>query len=569
MYENNLRFNKADEQKGFKLPQIPEFLNSLFAKVLIGLILLSLILVFAVGPNLYNSQANNVDILEVDSSYSNKDVLIESKSNQFYVDLDGKKMFAVKAGGVWSVNMGPLEGETKLKIGNFVSFAGQTHIFEPKKFLTIQRSYKIKDKFTVNLDQYTSKAEYKYTIESNVSDDSVTIVDGEDVIFDPNGTQNKCELKVENSKKFFDCIHTFAKKDVDELANPANLKKAKPFKTFNIKAIDKYKNITEITKPTTLTLVNPAKIDCKFIDKDKDAKEVKLVVGDNKFKCKSPNNASFSVDAPKDPKNAPDQKQAIIAYVDLDVILNLVEGQNIATLKGKDEFNQEFIFNFNLDVKKAETKEEQAAKKKAEEELKKKTEQEAKDKEKKTPTPTTTPTATRPVVPPTPSPTFSQAPERSDNGKGVVYTPNGLYLKIAPVQDRYAPNYYGPTSYTFKLATNKNLTVKVSTRDGSFWKGYSDKGETTNSPLFPQLNTNTSFYVGQNSTDFTTYLNTVTSNPKVGFKYTPYFVEHNITIAEYPEVKIYCRMMHSYANQLPYQDLAKNHPVSVSNCVKE
>jgi hypothetical protein len=297
-------------------------------------------------PYAYSSQAENVNVLEIDSKLSNQDVIIESKKGQFYVEFAGLKYYAEKKDDIWEAIMPRVEGENEIKVGNYLKFGDYIYHFEPKKTMTVRRTYGIKNIFTVSIKDYVSIAKQdevsklEYTIETTTDSQNLILKNDNQIIYElNNGNLNpnhSCTVLVVNVKKIFSCVYVFNKEE-----NEKAQKEGKNLLSLNIKAFDTAGNTIEITKDRKVYLVPFPKIECKPKDKNN------LKKGENKIICKSNNSGTFKLNLSKDKNDLVFEKN-----IDKELLLGLEEGLNTLNVTGLDEFNQKLEQKVELEVKK-------------------------------------------------------------------------------------------------------------------------------------------------------------------------------------------------------------------------
>ena len=255
------------------------------------------------------SYASPMVSINTEAKLSNEPVSFSVKGTPFFVKYNNKTEYSKLVNGVYTINLGNIEGENQFAIGSYFDL-GITKIHGNKtKLLTLKRDYTA-PKATLSIDPIYSSKVIEYKINVDQAEKDFAITNGEETIFNTDGSAKKCTTK---EKNILNCTLDFGDKKETIL---------------DLKIVDTLGNSAQLSKDT-IKLVEPNIFEC---NKD-------FVENEGKLSCKSSKASNITYNG-----------KTIDMPANVDTIINdniengtqKIEIKIIDSDKLKSEFNTEY-----------------------------------------------------------------------------------------------------------------------------------------------------------------------------------------------------------------------------------
>jgi hypothetical protein len=298
----------------------------------VGILLISAILVpWAIG-----GQIDSLALEEMDTTISNKEVIIESSVNQFYTitQSTGNKHYSTKTSkNLNQINLGKLEGKTTIEIGTYTEFLGYKHDFSPKKTVVFNRNYQIDGQIKANIKPITTSSGGNFEIELSGKNKDLIIKNNNEVIYEDLNPDNKCKATDKSDVKILSCKYEFDQTAIKQLKTNSFVEQK-----LKLIAFDRAGN-SSLIYDQNIKLVKPLEASC--------TKPNSLNKGENIFVCSANNDTTLTIKINgKETLN----KINLKAGENKTVNLNYDNGNFVNNYKFVDEFGFELIKDDNIKV---------------------------------------------------------------------------------------------------------------------------------------------------------------------------------------------------------------------------
>jgi hypothetical protein len=283
-------------------------------RLFIGLGSSLLILCLGLGFFMMPLISGATEILPINPNPSNEKLTVTSKRSSFYVMYNNKTYYSNNQNGVWTLDLGKITGNDKLKVGTYIDF-GLFKINSSKtEEFSFNRNYEVST-ITSDIKKYfnISKGEFKIIINSPEKYFKVTNMDK--AIYETGANNNQCKNKVDNSITILSCAYDFGpeKKNI----------------SYDIKVQDEFGNIKAID-PVVAQLVDVNDFTCN----------TKSIYSISKITCSGNKNGKIVINSTQ-----------IIDYIankKIELPIPIQEGDNKVSLKMIDEHGFETVVNLEF-----------------------------------------------------------------------------------------------------------------------------------------------------------------------------------------------------------------------------
>jgi hypothetical protein len=302
------KFNFAPTTKTDK-PNI----QKLFISLGTSLLILCLCLGFFMMPLISGA----TEILPINPNPSNEKLTVTSKRSSFFVQYNNNIYYSVNQNGVWTLDLGKITGNDKLKVGTYIDFGLFKLNSSKTEEFSFNRNYEVSN-ITTDIKKYMNMAKGEYNLNINSPEKYFKVTNGDKIVYETGENQNVCKSKIENKATILTCGYDFG---VDKKELNFDLKIQDEF--GNIKAIDPIKSV----------LVPVNDFSCN----------TKSIYSTSKISCLGNKNGKIIINN--------SQIVEYIANKKMDLPIPIQEGDNKIALKMVDEhgfentINLEFLFD--------------------------------------------------------------------------------------------------------------------------------------------------------------------------------------------------------------------------------
>jgi hypothetical protein len=301
------------------------------------LIILALFFVLLLGSCYVYTKIKSPILDTPDVSLSNRDIILKSPKDKFYVTYSNinslgssnstDKIYSSQSkvsdtnNEEQFINLGKMEGVTNVKVGSYISILDRKIDFDIQKEFVFERSFQIKDNFKLQINNFTSDSNFKYSIESDKTGENPFL----GLTLTLNGNKTNCI----SEKNVLNCIDSFTIENKNELTNKEFIEKY-----INLEIKDNLGNSKNIAKDLIIKLVKPLEAECTQPD------QLNLNKGENNFICSS--NNETTLDIYKD-DNLIQEKISLKANEKKEIKLSFENGKANMKYIFKDLYSQEKI----------------------------------------------------------------------------------------------------------------------------------------------------------------------------------------------------------------------------------
>jgi hypothetical protein len=286
-------------------------------KLFIGLGTSLLIFCLCLGFFMMPLISGATEILPINPNPSNEKLTVTSKRSSFFVQYDNKTYYSLNQNGVWTLDLGKISGNNKLKVGTYIDF-GLFKINSSKtEEFGFNRNYEVSN-VTTDVNKYYNISKGEFNININSPEKYFKITNADKIIYETGANKNDCRSKIENTKTMFTCAYEFGmdKKDLN----------------FDLKIQDEFGNIKQL-EPIVAQLVPVNDFSCN----------TKSIYANAKISCIGNKNGQIVVNNTQIVQYQANKK--------IDLPVPIQEGDNKVSLKMVDEhgfensINLEFLFD--------------------------------------------------------------------------------------------------------------------------------------------------------------------------------------------------------------------------------